>query len=125
MTDELPPLSPDMLPQPLKDLVLIRSIRVGSSEVVTAGGIVLPEMSENSSSYEYGEVIAVGKGAFAGAYGTRIELDVVVGDEVVFIAKAGWKFRHEGVDYRCARELDCYMVLNYHRPNRKTGEQSE
>ena len=125
VNEALPELDPSVPVMPVKDLILIRSIKVEDTEIETPGGIIIPNMSADAKRYEYGEVVAVGEGAFSGAYGTRIPMDVVVGDKVAHIERAGWRFRHAGVEFRVIRELDVWVVLNYHGEHRKTVESAE
>jgi len=116
---ELPPMSPDAPVLPVKDLILVRTIDISETEITTPGGIIVPNMSADAKKYEYGEVLACGEGAFSGAYGTRIPMDVFVGDKVAHVEKAGWRFRHGGVEYRVIRELDVWVVLNPERAGRE------
>ena len=122
MSEKLPALDPNVPVMPVKDLILIRSIKVEDTEITTPGGIVIPNMSAEAKKYEYGEVVACGGGAFSGAYGTRIPMDVIVGDKVAHIEKAGWRFRHGGVEFRVIRELDVWVILNPHGDHRKASE---
>ncbi len=119
---EHPPLDPSVPVMPVKDLILIRTIKVEDTEIVTPGGIIMPSMNAEAKKYEYGEVIACGAGAFSGAYGTRIPMDVIVGDKVAHVERAGWKFRSAGVEYRVIRELDVWVVLNPHDAHRNPAE---
>ena len=115
---EMPELNPEAPVLPVKDLILIRAIKVADTEIETPGGIIIPSMNADQKKYEYGEVVACGDGAFAGATGVRIPMDVVVGDQVAHIERAGWRFRHKGIEFRVIRELDVWVCLNADRPGR-------
>jgi len=121
----LPELDPGVPVLPVKDLVLIRSIKVEDTEIETPGGIIIPNMSAEAKKYEYGEVLACGEGAFAGATGVRIPMDVQIGDQVAHVERAGWRFRHGGVEYPVIRELDVWVILNPGGEHRQTAEASE
>ena len=118
MIEGRPALDPTVPVLPLKDLVLIVPIKIEDTEIVSSGGIVLPGMGDGEKKYEFGRVIHCGEGAFSGAYGTRIPMDVMVGDEVAYVEKAGWRFRHKGKDYKIIRELDVWLVINPHGAHR-------
>ena len=110
--EQLPALDPTVAVLPLKDLILVRSVSVDDTEIETPGGIIIPTRNAEAQKYEFGVVIRVGLGAFSGAYGTRIPMDVQVGDKIAFVERAGWEFRTKGVAYRVIRELDAWVVLS-------------
>ncbi|MEE2989560.1 MAG: co-chaperone GroES, partial [Planctomycetota bacterium] len=64
--------------RPLDDRVVVRPLE---AEEVTAGGIVLPDSAQEKP--QRGTVIAVGGGRLLDN-GTRGELSVAVGDEVIY-----------------------------------------
>ena len=65
--------------KPLGDRVLVKPIK---EEEVTASGIVLPDTVDKEKKME-GEVIAVGPGKLLES-GQRAEMEVKVGDKVLF-----------------------------------------
>ena len=68
--------------RPLHDRVIVRRLE---EETVSAGGIVLPgSATEKPNS---GEVLAIGNGKVE--HGTVYELDVKVGDQILFGQYAG------------------------------------
>lgn len=75
---------------PLGDRVIVEPIE---REETTASGIVLPETAKEKP--QEGEVIAVGEGK-KNDDGTRIPLDVAVGDRVIFAKYAGTEFKLDG-----------------------------
>jgi chaperonin GroES len=69
---------------PLEDKVLLSKLE--DSEDATASGILL--VSQTSKSLNKGEVVAVGPGHLTQT-GTRVQLDVVPGDTVLYQASHG------------------------------------
>ncbi|MDI3257729.1 MAG: co-chaperone GroES [Kyrpidia sp.] len=90
--------------KPLADRVVIRPVE---KEEKTASGIVLPETAKEKP--QEGEVIAVGPGRIE--EGRRIELEVKVGDRVIFSKYAGTEVKYDGVEYLILRESDILAVL--------------
>ncbi|NLM52922.1 MAG: co-chaperone GroES [Firmicutes bacterium] len=86
--------------QPLGDRVVIKPIE---AEEKTASGIVLPDKAKEKP--QEGEVIAVGDGRVLDN-GTRLEMDVKVGDRVLFSKYAGTEVKLEGVEYLIMRQDD-------------------
>ena len=68
---------------PLGDRIVVKPIE---REVVTKGGIVLPDTAKEKP--QDGEIIAVGPGKISDD-GTRIAMDVKVGDKVLYAKYAG------------------------------------
>ena len=68
---------------PLGDRIVIKPIE---REEVTKGGIILPDTAKEKP--QEGEIIAVGPGKLADD-GTRIAMDVKVGDKVIYSKYAG------------------------------------
>ena len=64
--------------RPLADRILVRPAK---GETTTKGGLLLPETAVQKPLQ--GEVLAVGKGKSVND-GTRVEVDVVVGDTVLY-----------------------------------------
>ena len=69
--------------EPLGDRVIIRPIE---KEEVSKGGIILPDTAKEKP--QEGEIIAVGLGKVKDD-GTRIAMDVKVGDKVIYTKYAG------------------------------------
>lgn len=69
--------------EPLGDRVIVRPIE---KEEVSKGGIILPDTVKEKP--QEGEIIAAGPGKVADD-GTRIAMDVKVGDRVLFARWAG------------------------------------
>ncbi len=76
--------------QPLGDRVVVER---EEAKQTTAGGIVLPDTAKDRP--QQGKVLAVGEGRTA-KDGKRRELQVKVGDRVLFTSYAGDEFRVDG-----------------------------
>ncbi|HYN87786.1 MAG TPA: co-chaperone GroES [Ardenticatenaceae bacterium] len=72
---------------PLGDRVIVEPIE---RDEMTASGIVLPETAKEKP--QEGSVIAVGAGK-KNDDGTRVELDIAVGDRVIYAKYAGTEFK--------------------------------
>src|ERR1700689_224383 len=79
-----------MKPKPLGDRVVVEREK---TKGVTAGGIVLPDTAKDRP--QKGKVIAVGDGRIT-KDGKRRELQVKVGEQVLFTSYAGEEFKIEG-----------------------------
>lgn len=84
---------------PLGDRVVVRQIE---AEEVTASGIVLPDTAQEKPLR--GTVLAVGEGRWEN--GTRVPLDVAVGDEVIYSKYGGTDVSVDGEDLLILRESD-------------------
>ncbi|ERI14263.1 co-chaperone GroES [Brucella sp. RRSP16] len=91
--------------RPLHDRILVRRIE---AEEKTAGGIIIPDTAKEKPSE--GEVIAVGPGARDDA-GKIIELDVKVGDRILFGKWSGTEIRLDGEDLLIMKESDVMGVI--------------
>ena len=91
--------------RPLSDQVIIRR---ESSKKETEGGIVLPDAAQNKQTR--GVVLAVGPGPMSSS-GQRTEMQVDVGDNVVFDAYAGTEIEINDETVVVIREYEILMVL--------------
>lgn len=91
--------------KPLGDRLLVKPIE---QEEKTASGIILPETAKEKP--QEGEVLAVGPGARKDD-GTRIDMDVEVGDRVLYAKYAGTEIKMDGDKYLILRESDVLAVL--------------
>ena len=90
---------------PLHDRVLVRRIE---AEEKTAGGIIIPDTAKEKP--QEGEVVAVGKGA-KDEDGDRIELDVKVGDKILFGKWSGTEVKLDGEDLLIMKESDILGII--------------
>lgn len=91
--------------RPLHDRVIIKR---AEEETTTAGGIVLPGSAAEKPSR--GEVISVGRGKLL-ENGEIRNLDVKVGDKVLFGKYSGNEVKIDGEDYIVMREDEIMAVI--------------
>lgn len=91
--------------QPLGDRVVVER---EESEERTAGGIVLPDSAKNKPAR--GRVISVGDGKLL-EDGSRGQLQVKVGDRVLFSSYAGDEFKIGDQELLLMREDDILAVI--------------
>jgi chaperonin GroES len=91
--------------KPLADRVVIKVLE---AEEKTASGIVLPDKAKEKP--QEGEVMAVGGGKIL-ENGTRVEMDVKVGDRVLFSKYAGTEIKLEGKEFMIMRQDDILAKL--------------
>ena len=91
--------------RPLHDRILVRRIE---AEEKTAGGIIIPDTAKEKP--HEGEVIAVGSGARDDT-GKLVELDVKVGDRILFGKWSGTEIKLNGEDLLIMKESDVMGVI--------------
>ncbi len=92
--------------RPMGDRVVVRpAVR----EETTRSGIVLPDTSKEKP--QRGEVIATGNGRVTDE-GKRLEMEVKVGDTVVFQKYAGTEFKLEDEELLILSEKDILAIVN-------------
>ncbi len=93
-----------MLIKPLGNRVLIQKVEAVNT---TKSGIILPGQAKEEP--QIAKVIAVGPGKTEN--GLRIEMEVKVGDEVVFPKYQGSEIKLDGIDYIINEETDLLEVI--------------
>jgi chaperonin GroES len=91
--------------RPLHDRLLIR--RIEEKETVT-GGIIIPDTAKEKP--QEGAVIAVGNGKILDN-GTKIPLDVKVGDKILFGKYSGTDIKIDGQEYLILREDEVLAIV--------------
>ncbi len=91
--------------RPLQDRVIVKRVE---EEEMTKGGIIIPDSAKEKP--QEGEVIAAGKGRIL-ENGTKVPLDVKVGDRVLFSKYAGTEIKLEGEEHLILREDDILAVV--------------
>ncbi|MGD0781005.1 MAG: co-chaperone GroES [Dehalococcoidales bacterium] len=86
--------------QPLADRVLVKPIE---KEEKTKSGIYLPDTAKEKP--QEGEIIAVGPGKLNDE-GTRIPMDLKVGDKVIYAKYGGTEIKIDDVEMMILRESD-------------------
>ena len=101
--------------RPLQDRVLVR--RVGEEEK-TAGGIIIPDTAQEKPSE--GKVVAVGSGVRADDGSIR-QLDVKVGNRILFGKFGGTDVKVDGEDLIILRESDILGIIETTKKGRKAA----
>ncbi|HIJ23727.1 MAG TPA: co-chaperone GroES [Gammaproteobacteria bacterium] len=91
--------------RPLHDRVVVRRTE---EERMSAGGIVIPDSATEKPSR--GEIIATGNGKVLDN-GSRQEMDVKVGDTVLFGKFAGTEIKANGEELLVMNESDIMAVI--------------
>jgi chaperonin GroES len=86
--------------KPLGDRLIVRAIE---EEEKTTSGIVLPDTAKEKP--QKGKVLAVGDGKIDDN-GSRVPLDVVEGDEVLYSKYGGTEIKVDGEELLVLRESD-------------------
>jgi len=92
--------------RPLHDRVVVK--RMEEKEVVR-GGIVIPDTAKEKP--QEGEVVAVGSGKKKDD-GSRVAMDVKVGDRVLFGKYSGSEIKIDGEEFLMMREEDILGILD-------------
>ncbi len=91
--------------RPTRDRVIVRRTE---EEKTTASGLIIPDSASEKPSQ--GVILAVGKGKVTNN-GTIIELDVKVGDTVVFGQYAGTEIKSDGESLLIMSEDDIVAIV--------------
>ena len=86
--------------QPLGDRLVVKPME---SEVVTKGGIILPDTAKEKP--QEGKVVAAGPGRLS-EDGKRIAMEVKVGDVVLYVKYGGTEIKIDGEEMIVLRESD-------------------
>jgi chaperonin GroES len=92
--------------RPLHDRVVVK--RLEEKGEVVRGGIVIPDTAKEKP--QEGEVVAVGSGKKKDD-GTRVDMDVKVGDRILFGKYSGSEIKVDGQEYLIMREEDILGIL--------------
>ena len=91
--------------KPLADRVVVKPLEEAEQ---MRGGLYIPDTAKEKPSQ--GEVVAVGPGKVSDD-GTRLEMDVSVGDKVLYGKYSGTDVTLEGVEYLILRESDIHAIV--------------
>ena len=91
--------------RPLGDRVLVKRVE---EEAKTKGGIIIPDTAKEKP--QEGEVIAVGPGA-RDETGKRVEMDVKVGDKILFGKWSGTEVKLDGEELLIMKESDIMGII--------------
>jgi len=93
----------DLKLKPLEDRIVVRPVE---GEETTVSGIVIPDTAKEKP--QEGEVLAVGPGRFED--GTRVPLDVSLGDRVIYSKYGGTEVAVDGEDLLILSARDVLAV---------------
>jgi chaperonin GroES len=91
--------------KPLADRLVVEPTE---QEEVTAGGIILPETAKEKP--QQGKVIAAGPGR-TDDKGKRVDMEVKLGDKVLYAKYSGTEIKLEGKKVLILRESDVLAVI--------------
>ena len=90
--------------KPLEDRIVVKPL---DAEQTTASGLVIPDTAKEKP--QEGEVLAVGPGRFE--EGTRLPLDVKVGDTVLYSKYGGTEVKYSGQEYLILSARDVLAII--------------
>ena len=90
--------------KPLEDKILVQA---NEAETTTASGLVIPDTAKEKP--QEGTVLAVGPGRFEN--GTRLPLDIQVGDTVIYSKYGGTEVKYNNEDYLVLSSRDVLAVI--------------
>ena len=91
--------------QPLEDRIVVKP---SEGEEMTAPGLVIPDTAKEKP--QEGEVLAVGPGRFED--GSRVPLDVKVGDKVIYSKYGGTEVKLSGDEVLILSARDVLAIVN-------------
>jgi len=91
--------------KPLRDRVIVKPLE---EEVQERGGIIIPDTAKEKP--QQGEIVAVGDGELT-EDGSRLPMDVKVGDKVLYGKYSGTEVRIDGEDVLILRESDILAII--------------
>jgi chaperonin GroES len=103
--------------RPLYDRVVVK--RLENQENTTSGGLYIPDSAKEKP--QEGEVAAVGKGKRL-ENGTLVDLDVRVGDRILFGKYSGSDIKLDGNEYMIMREDEILGILDAKPPAAKKAK---
>jgi chaperonin GroES len=92
--------------KPLADRVVVKPLEEAEQ---MRGGLYIPDTAKEKPSQ--GEVVAVGPGKVSDD-GTRLEMDVSVGDRVLYGKYSGTDVTLDGEEYLILRESDILAIVS-------------
>ena len=91
--------------RPLQDRILVKRIE---EEEKTKGGIIIPDTAKEKP--QEGQVLAVGNGKIL-ENGTKLALDVKVGDKILFGKYSGTDIKIDGEEVLILREDEVLAIV--------------
>ena len=91
--------------KPLEDRVLVQPLE---AETTTASGLVIPDTAKEKP--QEGKVLAVGPGRVDDK-GTRVPMDIKVGDVVIYSKYGGTEVKYGGEEYLLLNARDLLAIV--------------
>jgi chaperonin GroES len=91
--------------RPLRDRIIVKRLE---EEEMTRGGIIIPDSAKEKPIE--GKVIAIGDGKVK-EDGTKVPLELKVGEKVLFAKYGGTEVKMDGEDYLMMREDEILAVI--------------
>ena len=91
--------------RPLHDRIIVQRLDEGEQQI---GGIIIPDSAKEKPMQ--GKVLAVGDGRIT-EDGTRIPLDVVAGNIILFGKYSGQEIKLDGQEYLIVKEDEVLAVI--------------
>ena len=91
--------------KPLADRVVVRPLQ---AEEKTAGGLYIPDTAKEKP--QQGEIVAAGPGK-KGDEGNTIEMELKVGDKVLYGKYSGTEVTVDGEELLIMRESDVFAII--------------
>jgi chaperonin GroES len=104
--------------RPLHDRIIVQRLDEGEQQV---GGIIIPDSAKEKP--QQGKVLAVGAGRIT-EDGTRIPLDVVAGNLILFGKYSGQEIKLDGLEYLIVKEDEVLAVIDDASPTQKAEKTS-
>ena len=92
--------------KPLEDKIVVQA---SEAEATTASGLVIPDTAKEKP--QEGKVLAVGPGRVTDS-GSRVPVDVNVGDVVIYSKYGGTEVKYNGEDYLILSARDVLAIVN-------------
>jgi chaperonin GroES len=92
--------------RPLHDRIIVQRLDEGEQQI---GGIIIPDSAKEKP--QQGKVLAVGDGRITDE-GTRIPLDVVPGNLILFGKYSGQEIKLNGEEYLIVKEDEVLAVID-------------
>lgn len=92
--------------KPLADRVLVKPIE---QQEVKKGSIIIPDTAKEKP--QEGEIVAVGTGRIS-EKGEKIDLEVKIGDKILYGKYSGTEVKVTDEDYLIMRESDILAIIN-------------
>lgn len=93
--------------RPLHDRILVE--RLDEAQQQSIGGIIIPDSAKEKP--QQGQVVAVGNGKRKDD-GSVVDLDVAVGDKILFGKYSGNEVTVDGNEYLIMREDEALAIIN-------------